>query len=793
MASARPAARLAGDLFRLVPRRPTPLVPTSPTTTVSNSCRSFTIHTRFLHDRTFFSHTTPNPKQPPKHDAPRGPKDRQTRTPPRQARAAPTSLAVGAGVAVLASYLYNRDRERESKSKTKVKINNSQTGRDKDPDKEPPTRPSPEEESSQLPNETTEDLREPLSRPRFRLSEIRSQHSSTSNTPWVTYADKVYDITSWVGAHPGGDVILRAAGGPIEPYWDIVTIHKTSPYVRDILEQYFIGYIHVDDLDPVTKRPKMDKIEDPFENDPERDERLVTHTAKPRNAETPSDLVGADFRTDENVFYVRHHMWVPVVDDAPEEKHVLSVELPDGETRGYTLKELKERFRRHKVTATLQCSGNRRNDMTRHAGKTNGLQWGVGAISNAEWEGVLLRDVLKDAGLKVADPSTATAVPVQPSSSPSSNSDGDDDIPSQKDLHVQFSALEAYGASIPLSKALDPTGDVLLAFGMNGRALPRDHGSPLRAIVPGHVAARSVKWLNKIVVSDEESPSQWQRRDYKSFGPNEGANPDWERARSIQEMPVTSAITGVWVGSDCLKGKYKYKSDDNKQKETTVDLAGVDGLKVGCSRTSTATNTPSPSETNPKIPITMQGYAYSGGGRAIARVDVSLDNGRTWDQAELIDDCNNNPATTPCYGNKTWTWKRWKYSSHLSPPASSSSVVPNSNPNTTTTTNTSQGGSIKDDKDQNCTTLIVKAIDEAYNTQPESHAGIYNVRGNLATAWHRVRICPECVSCPDGEEGEEKGVKWVTGKVVGCGFEKEVEEARERKEGEAKGNRKGER
>lgn len=53
-----------------------------------------------------------------------------------------------------------------------------------------------------------------------------------------------------------------------------------------------------------------------------------------------------------------------------------------------------------------------------------------------------------------------------------------------------------YGASIPLSKALDPRGDVLLAYEMNGKPLPRDHGFPVRAVVPGIVGARNVKWLS---------------------------------------------------------------------------------------------------------------------------------------------------------------------------------------------------------------------------------------------------------------------------------------------------------
>ena len=55
-----------------------------------------------------------------------------------------------------------------------------------------------------------------------------------------------------------------------------------------------------------------------------------------------------------------------------------------------------------------------------------------------------------------------------------------------------------YGSSIPADKAVDPRGDVLLAFEMNGEPIPRDHGFPVRAVVPGVVGARSVKWLGKV-------------------------------------------------------------------------------------------------------------------------------------------------------------------------------------------------------------------------------------------------------------------------------------------------------
>ena len=612
------------------------------------------------------------------------------------------------------------------------------------------------------------DDRDP-SLPRFRLADIR-KHDASSSEPWVTFGDKVYNITDWIAAHPGGDVILRAAGASIEPYWTIFSIHK-APHVREILEQYLIGFIDVADLGP-DGLPAAETVEDPFVNDPVRDPRLITHTAKPRNAEPPNEELDRTFRTPNDLFYVRHHMWVPVVEEAKADEHLLTIELPDGDVKQYTLEDLKTKFPTHKVTAVLQCSGNRRNDMTRHAGKTNGLQWGVGAISNAEWEGVRLSDVLADAGLNVRDATSPTR-----KGSPA----GDEEIDANA-MHAQFTGLEAYGASIPLAKALDPRGDVLLAFGMNGETLPRDHGFPLRAVVPGNVAARSVKWLSKIVISDEESTSQWQRRDYKSFGPNEGANPDWDRAVSIQEMPVTSAITGVWVGDCVRRGRVPWMgSDSNGNLASTsqtggsnriLDMAAV-SQKVGFTPATTPTSTPCPN-TTPAEPIAVQGYAYSGGGRGISRVDVSLDGGKTWDQAELVNDCAS--PDSPCFGNKTWAWQRWRYTGKL--PILSLPTTQQPDPEPTTTTNCHT----KPKKPKHCTTLVVKATDTAYNTQPESHRGIYNVRGNLATAWHRVKLCPRCT-----DNGAGKGLTWSTGETFGCGFRKEAEAVAEamRKQGVA--------
>lgn len=100
-----------------------------------------------------------------------------------------------------------------------------------------------------------------------------------------------------------------------------------------------------------------------------------------------------------------------------------------------------------------------------------------------------------------------------------------------------------YAASIPLSKAMDERGDVILAYEMNDEPLSRDHGFPVRVICPGIVGARNVKWLGKITISNVESDSHWQQNDYKGFSPStDWDTVDFSKSPAIQNMPVTSAI-----------------------------------------------------------------------------------------------------------------------------------------------------------------------------------------------------------------------------------------------------------
>lgn len=225
---------------------------------------------------------------------------------------------------------------------------------------------------------------------KYRLEEIR-QHR-TEDSVWVTKGGGVYDVTDWLPSHPGGKIMLNAAGSSVDPWWAIISVHNKQE-VHDVLEQYRIGVIDPRDLNEKGEVP-MEDVPDPFATDPERDERLRQLSSRPCNAETPVAAL-EDWITPNELFYVRNHLWVPQIS---EQDYRLTITRLDGEEVAYDLDTLRK-FRPTTITATLQCSGNRRSHMTKGARSTSGLQWNQGAISNAEWTGVLLRDLLLDAGV----------------------------------------------------------------------------------------------------------------------------------------------------------------------------------------------------------------------------------------------------------------------------------------------------------------------------------------------------------------------------------------------------------
>lgn len=199
--------------------------------------------------------------------------------------------------------------------------------------------------------------------------------------------------------------------------------------------------------------------------------RVVTRS--PENSETPVDAL-SNWITPNESFFVRNHF------DSPELE-------PDGWTLGITgrvEREIQvtqgdlEQMPQASLVATLECAGNGRSFLE---GRVPGVQWGAGAVGNAEWSGVQARLLLESAGIEDG----ALEVVFE---------GADSGVEGGSEGAVRFAR------SLPLDMALHP--DTLIALKMNGEPLATEHGSPARLVVPGWYGVASVKWLHALRVVD---------------------------------------------------------------------------------------------------------------------------------------------------------------------------------------------------------------------------------------------------------------------------------------------------
>jgi sulfite oxidase len=260
---------------------------------------------------------------------------------------------------------------------------------------------------------------------------------------------------------------------------------------------------------------------------------LLTHSQTPHNAEPRLNDLVRSWITPNDLFYVRSHATVPVID---AESFELSLEGLVHRPFKVRLAGLKNRFPKTVATATMTCAGNRRIEHSR-VKKVGGIAWQAGAIGNAHWAGCRLSDLLRKAGVKV----DAKYV----------NFEGVDQI-------ERSSGVIPFGASIPLDKAMADTGGIpgtLVAYEMNGQPLPADHGFPLRTVVPGYIGARSVKWLGKIVVSDKPSTNHYVATAYKLV--TEGTAEEWASAPPIEKFVINSVTCLPAADSKLSAGKFE--------------------------------------------------------------------------------------------------------------------------------------------------------------------------------------------------------------------------------------------
>jgi DMSO/TMAO reductase YedYZ molybdopterin-dependent catalytic subunit len=299
---------------------------------------------------------------------------------------------------------------------------------------------------------------------------------------------------------------------------------------------------------------------------------LIIRQKEPPNLEMPFDQLDA-FLTPTELFYIRSHFPTPTIDVATYQLRI------DGAVRNPLALSYQElRDMRHETRiATLECAGNSRVFLVP---QVRGAQWELGAVGNAEWTGVPLRALLERAGLdddvceillEGADRGVPAAEPKPP-------------------------GPISYARSVPREKAVQP--DVLIAYQMNGRDLPGDHGYPVRAIVPGHYGMASVKWLTRIGAVRVPFQGYWQTSDYAYWDAVDG-NPV---RRPLAEIKLKSAI--AWP----------------RMYETLV----------------------------PDRRCTIFGAAWAGE-TEVTEIAVSTDGGQNWVAAHFLD-----PA-------RRYTWRRWKF------------------------------------------------------------------------------------------------------------------------------------
>jgi DMSO/TMAO reductase YedYZ molybdopterin-dependent catalytic subunit len=299
---------------------------------------------------------------------------------------------------------------------------------------------------------------------------------------------------------------------------------------------------------------------------------LTIRQKEPINLETVQDQLNT-FLTPAELFYIRNHFPAP---DLKIEQYALRVGGAVRQPLALSYRDLRE-MPSKTVVAALECAGNSRVFLVP---SVPGAQWELGAVGNAEWTGVPLAALLERAGiatdvceivLEGADRGSPPEPPVPP-------------------------GPISYARSLPLNKAQQE--EVLIAYQMNGRDLRRDHGYPVRAIVPGHFGMASVKWLTRIEAVREPFQGYWQTSDYAYWDHLEGM----PVRRPLAEMPIKSEIFRPRV----------YETIPTNQ---TYEVFGA---------------------------------AWTGESE-VTEVALSTDDGRTWNKAKFLDPVSRH------------AWRRWTY------------------------------------------------------------------------------------------------------------------------------------
>jgi DMSO/TMAO reductase YedYZ molybdopterin-dependent catalytic subunit len=244
---------------------------------------------------------------------------------------------------------------------------------------------------------------------------------------------------------------------------------------------------------------------------------MILQRTRPPLLETPFEVFDRGVFTPNDQFYVRWH-WAVIPTEIDVDTFRLSVSGHVDKALSLTLKDVVDGLPRVELAAVNQCSGNSRGFSQP---PVPGAQWANGAMGNAKWMGVRLKDVLDRAGVKSGA------------------------------MQVRFSGLDqpvVDGApklmkSLTLDHARD--GEVMIAYAMNGEQLPLLNGFPLRLVVPGWYSTYWVKMLDRIDVLDTPDENFWTKNAYL-IPDTPGANMTPGQA-GVKMVPINKMVPRSFV------------------------------------------------------------------------------------------------------------------------------------------------------------------------------------------------------------------------------------------------------
>jgi DMSO/TMAO reductase YedYZ molybdopterin-dependent catalytic subunit len=250
---------------------------------------------------------------------------------------------------------------------------------------------------------------------------------------------------------------------------------------------------------------------------------MILQRTRPPLLETPFEVFDKGTLTPNDQFYVRWH-WAVIPTSIETDKFSLAVRGHVNQPLSLSLHDILE-LPRVELIAVNQCSGNSRGFFEP---RVAGGEWANGAMGNAHWTGVCLKDVLDRAGIKPGA------------------------------VQVRFKGMdEPVVADAPhFMKSLDiehaRDGEVMIAYAMNGEQLPLLNGFPLRLIVPGWYATYWIKMLNDIEVLDQPDTNYWTKTAYTiPDTPHASVEPGQTNVRMIpiNRMVPRSFVTNLASGS----------------------------------------------------------------------------------------------------------------------------------------------------------------------------------------------------------------------------------------------------